>query len=99
MASTVSPVFVSESNAPRKRPQKDRRHDDQEIEKRREAFRYTSERSLDNEKAIRSIAFLLEWGSDIGNSSLDGVAAYGLATLLHQAADDVRQHELFLARE
>ena len=41
------------------------------------------------EKAIRAIAYLLEWSSNIGNESPDGFAVYGLGKLLQKCADQV----------
>jgi hypothetical protein len=46
--------------------------------------------SLDLEKAIRSIAYLLEWGSTLGNEPMNGNAANGLHYLLHKCADETR---------
>jgi hypothetical protein len=46
--------------------------------------------SLDLEKAIRSIAYLLEWGSALGNEPMNGNAANGLHYLLDKCADEAR---------
>jgi hypothetical protein len=48
-----------------------------------------SDYRLDLEKAIRSVAYLLEWSSCDGNQPVDGNAACGLHYLLHQCADEL----------
>lgn len=64
-----------------------------------EAFEYMEEDPIDTQKAIHSIAFLLEWASSSGNDDVDRYAALGLSRLLHGCAarigslytqDDVR---------
>ena len=39
-----------------------------------------------NERAIRSVSFLLHWMSQHGNEFVEGMAAHGLATVLYEVA-------------
>ena len=45
--------------------------------------------SMNLERAIRAVAFLLEWLSQHGNESVDGFTAHGLAQILDRCADKV----------
>jgi hypothetical protein len=63
---------------------------DPQTENLREAFRYTSDDNrLDTEKALRAIAFLLEWSA--ADKPLDAITAQGLAALLRTAANDLAE--------
>lgn len=54
-----------------------------------EAFDYSQDsNTLDLEKAIRSISFLLDWGSEGGNKPLNATLALGLAQAANQCAED-----------
>ena len=44
-------------------------------------------RQFNDERALRAVAFLLTYGSDIGNEFLDGNAANGLARILELCAE------------
>lgn len=44
-----------------------------------------------NERALRAVAFLLHHCTDIGNESLDGHAANGIAFLLEYLADSLHR--------
>jgi hypothetical protein len=50
---------------------------------------HEGEEPLDTQKAILAIAYLLEWGSEIGNNPLSGAAANGLSQLLKKCSEDV----------
>jgi hypothetical protein len=41
------------------------------------------------EKAILCVAYLLEWGTELGNEPMQGVAANGLNYILRQCARDL----------
>jgi hypothetical protein len=61
-----------------------------------EAFSYNTEPSDGDsydfhlERAIRSVAYLLELSTEVGNDPVDGFAAYGLSRILQYCADRVR---------
>lgn len=58
-----------------------------------DAFTYEQNSSRDTsdlEKAIRSISFLLQWSTDIGNNAPDGPLVNGLAFALDKIADQAR---------
>lgn len=65
-----------------------------------EAFEFDGEGSIANcEKAILSVAFLMEWSSNIGNENVDGYAAFGLSKMLRSAAREIKMHRSRAARE
>lgn len=66
-----------------------RKAKDHEAEELNEAFRFTSDTELDAEKAVRAVAFLLEYGSEANNARISGIAAQGLAALLISVASDM----------
>lgn len=44
---------------------------------------------LDAQRAIQSVAFLMEWAIDVGNEDLDGPLAFGLSQALRLCAKKV----------
>lgn len=55
------------------------------------AFSYSQQHdTLDLEKCLRSVSYLLEWCSDVGNQEVDGFAAQGLAQIVKLAAEATR---------
>jgi len=65
-----------------------------------EVLQYTGERFQDDEKALRSVAFLLEWSSEKGgNAPISPGVARGLAQLLHDVGDDLLDHQAFMAKQ
>ena len=53
-----------------------------------EAFALTENpRSLDDEKAARAIALLLEWASEYGNDPMDPLFALCLSKIVYQLAE------------
>ena len=64
-----------------------------EIEALQDAYEYqTTDVKHDTEKALRAIAFLLDYSSNLGNQPLEAQAAAGLAEITRQVADDVRDY-------
>jgi hypothetical protein len=77
----------------RKRVQEEDKH-------RLDAFKFDGAGSVENcEKAILSVAFLLEWNSEIGNEDVNGFAAYGLSKFLRSAAREIKMHRSRVLRE
>jgi hypothetical protein len=55
-----------------------------------DAYCYQGDLRIDLEKAIRCAAYLLQWGSETGNNSINGWFANGLSELLRKAADETK---------
>ena len=64
-----------------------------EVEVLQDAYEYqTTDVKRDIEKALRAIAFLLDYASNLGNQSISAQAAAGLAEITRQVAGDVRDY-------
>ena len=64
-----------------------------EVEALQDAYEYqTTDVKQDTEKALRAIALLLDYGSNLGNQPLSAQAAAGLAEITRQVASDVRDY-------
>ena len=55
-------------------------------------YDYEQNTHTDTFKALRCMAFLLEWGSDVGNHNLDGHLANGVAQALCEIAETVQRY-------
>ena len=64
-------------------------------------FSTSNDNGLNLEKAIRSVAYLLEWASNLGNDPVDGNLCNGLAVALQKCADQAPrlQPELVLVKQ
>ena len=47
--------------------------------------------TLNVERAVRSVALLLDWASELGNTDVEGRTAGGLADVLNLAAERIAQ--------
>ena len=64
-----------------------------EVEALQDAYEYqTTDVKHDIEKALRAVAFLFDYGSNLGNQPLAAQAAAGLAEITRQVAGDVRDY-------
>jgi hypothetical protein len=68
------------------------------IEKLRARAEDTSDGAARIEGAVRAIAYLLDYASEMGNTSVSGVASSGLGALLESVADDVKRHDRFVRK-
>jgi hypothetical protein len=66
-----------------------------EEEREREAFVEAFELGddLDDERAIRATALLLDWASDDGMQPANGLLTLGLSKVLYRAADDMAKKQ------